>query len=162
MWLKMSEELEMEGLPKRPSTPTPESTSQTETILLKRPESQHNCGTSASYMYSPAMDSNWRLATVIDEEPLDSFENCENSILTTFRRKNPEKYNLLEKRLREPLAEQFKLLRDLSDRVSKDLEQMNIIVNYLEDQLAPVTPKKKRVKFTTCDIDINNNVNTIL
>lgn len=78
------------------------------------------------------------------------------------RRKNPEKYNLLEKRLREPLAEQFKLLRDLSDRVSKDLEQMNIIVNYLEDRLAPVTPKKKRVEFTTCDIDINNNVNTIL
>lgn len=45
--------------------------------------------------------------------------------------------------MREPLAEQFKVLRNLGERVTKDIEQMSIIVNYLEDQLAPVPPKKK-------------------
>ena len=58
---------------------------------------------------------------------------------------------MLEKRVREPseatanYEEQFRLLRQLSQRAIEDIEQMSIAVNYLEDQMPP----KKRVKFTT-------------
>ena len=39
----------------------------------------------------------------------------------------------------------FRLLRRLSKRVVEDMEQISIVVNYLEDKM----PLKKRVKFTT-------------
>ena len=43
---------------------------------------------------------------------------------------------------------QYELLKIFSKRVIEDMEQMSIVVNYLEDQLVRVTPKE-RVKFTT-------------
>ena len=68
-------------------------------------------------------------------------------------RKNPVKYEMLKKRVRKPseapianYEEQFRLLRTLSQRVIEDMEQLSIVVNYLEDQLV-MMPSKKRVKL---------------
>lgn len=46
--------------------------------------------------------------------------------------------------------EQFKLLRNLEERVVKDVEQITIIVNYLEDQLALVPSKKTKSGSQLC------------
>ena len=43
---------------------------------------------------------------------------------------------------------QYELFEIFSKRVIEDMEQMSIVVNYLEDQIVRVTPKE-RVKFTT-------------
>ena len=65
-------------------------------------------------------------------------------------RKNPVKYKKRVKKPSEaPIAnyeEQFRLLRTLSQRVIEDMEQLSIVVNYLEDQLV-MMPSKKRVKL---------------
>lgn len=69
------------------------------------------------------------------------------------RREDPVKYVMLEKRVgipsEAPIAnfeEQFRLLRTLSQRVIEDIQQMSIVVNYLENQLVMMLPKK-RVKL---------------
>lgn len=50
--------------------------------------------------------------------------------------------------MREPSVvpnyeEQFKLLRNLGERMANDVKQIQIIVNYLEDKLALEPPQKK-------------------
>lgn len=59
----------------------------------------------------------------------------------------------LEKRLYEPnvvqvvASREFKVLQKLQKRMSDDMEQSEIIINYLADKYGE--PEKKRVKFTT-------------
>ncbi|XP_056003239.1 uncharacterized protein LOC130049500 [Ostrea edulis] len=117
----------------------------------------------SSPKYSPAIDENWPPslnqdgnwlpAPVIDQETGEkSFSDVEDSILTTFRRKNPTKFKALEKKMRTPLKEnvqeQFNLLRNIHRRIAEDIEQSSIIINYLEDKCS-TEPAKKRAKLTT-------------
>lgn len=69
------------------------------------------------------------------------------------RRTNPEIVKRLEKRMREreeDLKTQFDLLKTLMPRVKADLEQMTIVLNFVEDKISKkVDNPTKRVKFTT-------------
>nr|XP_034316333.1 uncharacterized protein LOC117685868 [Crassostrea gigas] len=137
--MKMGDELEMEGLAKRPSTPTPES--------KKNQKAETDSTSHVPFEgYSPAHDSN----------SLSNWSECqfnakvEDSILTNLRRTNPGKIRKLEKRMREPeFKPQFDLLRTLLTRVMSDCEQIQIIFNFVEDKLNKVDNHTKRVKFTT-------------
>uniref|UniRef100_A0A8W8MJK9 Uncharacterized protein n=1 Tax=Magallana gigas TaxID=29159 RepID=A0A8W8MJK9_MAGGI len=80
IWMKMGDELEMEGLAKRPSTPTPES--------KKNQKAETDSTSHVPFEgYSPAHDSN----------SLSNWSECqfnakvEDSILTNLRRTNPGK-----------------------------------------------------------------------
>ncbi|XP_052691238.1 uncharacterized protein LOC128169109 [Crassostrea angulata] len=162
MWLKMGEELEMEGLPKGciPPPPSPDyhstlSTIGTKNDSLKRPlsptpESHGNCETfSPVASYSPALDSNCSAFAPVT----CTISQAEDSILTTLRRTYPDKMLKLEKRMKEQskqdvLLEQVNVLKTLLARVPVDCEQIKIIINFLEDKVDNST-SAKRVKFTT-------------
>uniref|UniRef100_K1PSZ9 Uncharacterized protein n=1 Tax=Magallana gigas TaxID=29159 RepID=K1PSZ9_MAGGI len=136
MWLKMGDELEMEGLPKGPLSPTPESHGNCETF-------------SPVASYSPALDSNCSAFAPVT----CTISQAEDSILTTSRRTYPDKMLKLEKRMKEQskqdvLLEQVNVLKTLLARVTVDCEQMKIIINFLEDKVDNST-SAKRVKFTT-------------
>lgn len=63
------------------------------------------------------------------------------------RRTDSEKLRKLEKRMREPEPE---LLRTLMSRVTTDVQQIEILTNYLEDKLVKKRNASiKRTKFTT-------------
>ena len=84
----------------------------------------------------------------------ESFENAEDSILTSFRRKHLSKYNALERKMRQPLKEnvneQFNILKNLHKRKEEDLQQSCIIINYIEDKFKSSTePARKHVKFSS-------------
>lgn len=58
--------------------------------------------------------------------------------------------------MREPSVvpnyeEQFKLLRNLGERMANDVKQIQIIVNYLEDKLA-LEPPQKKSGLQLCDL----------
>lgn len=71
------------------------------------------------------------------------------------RRTDSEKLRKLEKRMREPEPEQdfkpqLELLRTLMSRVTTDVQQIEILTNYLEDKLVKKRNASiKRTKFTT-------------
>lgn len=67
-----------------------------------------------------------------------------------FRRKSPKKYEALNRRFTEPrvtATREFKVLKALQKRIMKDIEQSEIIVNYLTDKYGGGEPEKKRAKF---------------
>lgn len=67
-----------------------------------------------------------------------------------YRRKNPNKYEALNRRITEPRAtatREFKVLKALQKRIVQDMQQSEIIVNYLTDKYED-EPEKKRVKFS--------------
>uniref|UniRef100_A0A8W8P4N0 Uncharacterized protein n=1 Tax=Magallana gigas TaxID=29159 RepID=A0A8W8P4N0_MAGGI len=83
----------------------------------------------------------------------DRVINVEDSILTTLRQTNDQKLRALEKRLFEPnvvqvvASREFHVLQKLQRRMADDMEQSEIIMNYLADKYGE--PEKKRVKFST-------------
>jgi hypothetical protein len=105
---------------------------------------------SSTPQYSPPADENW--PPVIVNEDTGSFENAEDSILTSFRRENPNKYNALKRKMRQPfmenISEQFNVLRNLNKQMAEDMQQSCIIINYIEDILKSSNePARKSVKF---------------
>lgn len=109
---------------------------------------------SSTPQYSPPDDENWPPVIVNEETGEGSFENSEDSILTSFRRKHPSKYNALERKMRQPLKEnvneQFNILKNLHKRMEEDMQQSCIIINYIEDKFKSSTePARKRVKFSS-------------
>ena len=67
-----------------------------------------------------------------------------------FRRKSPKKYEALNQRFTEPrvtATREFKVLKALQKRIMQDMEQSEIIVNYLTDKYGGDEPEKKRAKF---------------
>nr|XP_034318548.1 uncharacterized protein LOC117686840 [Crassostrea gigas] len=170
MWVKMGEELELEGPPKGciPPPPSPDCESTLSTIgtkneSLKRPlsptpESHGNCDTfSPVVSYSPALDSNCSSAfapVTCNGDDNGRLSQTEDSILTTLRRTHPDKVRRLEKKMRQPckpelFKEHFDVLKTLLVRVANDCEQIRIILNYVEDKLVEEDKCVKRVQFTT-------------
>jgi hypothetical protein len=129
------------------------SASQDQTSFISLEPSTPAVPPSSTPQYSPPADENW--PPVVDEETGEgSFQNAEDSILTAFRRKNPTKYNALERKMRQPLREnvqeQFATLQKLTKRMADDMQQSCIIINYIEDKFKSSTePVRKRVKFST-------------
>ncbi|XP_052712130.1 uncharacterized protein LOC128186368 [Crassostrea angulata] len=160
MWLKMGEELELEVLPKgcTPPPPSPDyhstlSTFGTKNESLKRPLSPtpESDAFSPVASYSPALDSCSAFTPVTR-----TISQAEDSILTTLRRTNQDKIQKLEKRMKEKtqedvLLEQVNVLKTLLARVTVDVDQMKIIINFLEDKLSKGDNRTsaKRVAFTT-------------
>lgn len=70
-----------------------------------------------------------------------------------LRQTNDQKLRALEKRLFEPnvvqvvASREFNVLQKLQRRMADDMEQSEIIMNYLADKYGE--PEKKRVKFST-------------
>lgn len=69
------------------------------------------------------------------------------------RRKNPNKYEALNQRFVEPhvtASREFQGLKALQKRIFMDMQQSEIILNYLADKYTDDhEPEKKRVKFST-------------
>ncbi|XP_078329618.1 uncharacterized protein LOC144624132 [Crassostrea virginica] len=154
LWEEMGKELEYGNFPSSPQrtvTITPVDTTSSCTSDKFSTLEPLEPSTLLSPKYSPALDENWPPA--INEETGEKFNAVEDSLLTTFRRKDPKKYKALEKKIRSPLQarekveEQFRLLRKIHKRMSEDFQQSSILLNYLEDQCSE--SKKKRVTFTT-------------
>lgn len=71
------------------------------------------------------------------------------------RRTDSEKLRKLEKRMREPEPEQdikpqIELLRSLMSRVTTDVQQIEILTNYLEDKLV----KKRNASIRERDLQL--------
>lgn len=67
-----------------------------------------------------------------------------------YRKKNPNKYEALNRRITEPrvtASREFKVLKALQKRIVQDMQQSEIIVNYPTDKYGD-EPEKKRVKFS--------------
>lgn len=65
------------------------------------------------------------------------------------RRKNQKKFEALLKRFSEPrvvASREFQVLKSLQKRMTMDLQQSEIIINYLTNKYGE--PEKKRVKFS--------------
>ncbi|XP_052696226.1 uncharacterized protein LOC128174814 [Crassostrea angulata] len=171
-FLRLGEELEMEGLPSYiPPPPSPNYHSTLSTIgkeneSLKRPlsptaESQGNCDTFApAASHSPALDSNCSAfapvtCTSNSKNNKGRFSQAEVSILTTLRRTNPDEMCKLEKRMKEQskqdVLKQVEVLKALLARVTLDCKQIKIILNFIEDKLSKGDSgtSAKKVKFTT-------------
>lgn len=68
-----------------------------------------------------------------------------------YRRKNPHKYEALNQRFVEPrvtASREFKVLKVLQKRIFMDMQQSEIIVNYLTEKYTD-EPENKQVKFST-------------
>lgn len=72
-----------------------------------------------------------------------------------LNRQNKEKMEALERRFTDPLlhvkaCKEFEVLQTLQKRISLDIQQCEIIVNYLTDKYGDLEqPQKKRVKLST-------------
>lgn len=65
-------------------------------------------------------------------------------------KKSPKKYEALKRGFTEPrvtATREFKVLKALQKRIMQDMEQSEIIVNYLTDKYGGDEPEKKRAKF---------------
>lgn len=109
-------------------------------------KSYATCETTVSTpYYSPAHDENWPPSIPTGDETKPSFLNSEDSILTTFRRTNQKKFQALKRRLTDPditSTKELKVLRALQKRMKKDLQQSEIIMNYLEEKYKPTQKKE--------------------
>uniref|UniRef100_A0A8W8MPV4 Uncharacterized protein n=1 Tax=Magallana gigas TaxID=29159 RepID=A0A8W8MPV4_MAGGI len=173
LWEQIDEQVPPSSRPPCPESPTPKSEAKTEETSVLRTllnntqpaseikikkdrevkteipfkrytSSSPSSTTTTSCTYSPPLDENWPHASSAP------FTNVEDSILTTFRRKSPKKYEALNRRFTEPrvtATREVKVLKALQKRIMQDMEQSEIIVNYLTDKYGGDEPEKKRAKF---------------